>query len=217
MCDKMNKILKPDSIFFDMDGTLWDGVNAYAEGFNDFFETCNIKRRVTKNDLYSYMGMEEEQYLEMTLPEFSPTERKTAYEKIITFQYKRIDLEGGILYKGVKDGLTKLAEKYKLFIVSNCPEFTIQHFMEWAKINNVITDSMSHGMNYKPKYENIRYLIEKYHLVSPIYIGDTDSDRNQCDLLKIPFGFVSYGFGDSSNYSFRFDSFEQLTHHFYTL
>ena len=27
-----------DSIFFDMDGTLWDGVESYAHGFNDFFK-----------------------------------------------------------------------------------------------------------------------------------------------------------------------------------
>jgi phosphoglycolate phosphatase len=213
----MSKTIKPDSIFFDMDGTLWDGVNTYAQGFNDFFEANNIKRRVSKDDLYRFMGMEEEQYLENTLPELSPTERKAAYQEIIALQYKRIDSEGGELYQGVKEGLTMLAEKYKLFIVSNCPEFTIQHFMNWAQINELITDSMSHGVNYKPKHENIRLLIEKHQLKSPIYIGDTDSDRKQCDLLRIPFGFVSYGFGASENYNFRFDSFEELTQYFYAL
>jgi len=50
-----------DSIFFDMDGTLWDGVETYANGFNDFFEASNINRRLTANDLYAYMGLEEEQ------------------------------------------------------------------------------------------------------------------------------------------------------------
>ncbi len=86
--------MKPDSIFFDMDGTLWDGVDTYAQGFNDFFEANEISRRVTKNDLYKYMGMEEEQYLEMILPEFSLIERKTAYKEIIELQYKRIEIWG---------------------------------------------------------------------------------------------------------------------------
>lgn len=27
-----------DSILFDLEGTLWDGVDCYAKGFNDFFE-----------------------------------------------------------------------------------------------------------------------------------------------------------------------------------
>lgn len=210
----MSKILKPDAIFFDMDGTLWDGVDAYVQGFNDFFEAHEIKRMITRNDLCGYMGMEEEQFLNVMLPEFSLRERKIVYKEITALQCRRIDTDGGILYEGVKGGLTRLAEKYKLFIVSNCPEFMIQHFMSWAGITVLITDSMAHGMNYKPKHENIKYLIDKYHLQSPIYFGDTDSDRKQCDVLKIPFGFVSYGFGVSTSYSVKFDSFKQLETYF---
>jgi phosphoglycolate phosphatase len=209
-----HKISMPDSIIFDMDGTLWDGVEAYAMGFNDFFESNNIDRRITKNDLYGFMGMEESQYLEKTLPEFTPDQRKLIYQQIIELQYKRIVSDGGELYDGVKEGLEKLAKKYKLFIVSNCPEFTIQHFMVWANIGEYITDTMSHGMNYRPKHENIKLLIEKYSLKAPVYIGDTDSDRKQCDILSIPFGFVSYGFGKADVYSIRFDSFNHLTSHF---
>ncbi len=206
--------MKPDSIFFDMDGTLWDGVSAYAEGFNDFFESKGIQRRVTKDDLFRYMGMEELQYLEKTLPEFSVHERKKAYKEIIELQYKRIDRDGGFLFEGVLAGLEKLAKKYKLFIVSNCPEFTIQHFMTWSKLEDIITDTMSHGVNYKAKHENIKYLIDKYQLKSPVYIGDTDSDRKQCSLLNIPFGFVSYGFGNTDIYDMRFDTFYELTDYF---
>lgn len=197
-----------------MDGTLWDGVSAYAEGFNDFFESKGIQRRVTKDDLFRYMGMEELQYLEKTLPEFSVHERKKAYKEIIELQYKRIDRDGGFLFEGVLAGLEKLAKKYKLFIVSNCPEFTIQHFMTWSKLEDIITDTMSHGVNYKAKHENIKYLIDKYQLKSPVYIGDTDSDRKQCSLLNIPFGFVSYGFGNTDIYDMRFDTFYELTDYF---
>ncbi|MDV7139335.1 HAD-IA family hydrolase [Maribacter sp. TH_r10] len=214
--DKQVTILKPDALLFDMDGTLWDGVNAYAQGFNDFFKAHGIKRSVTKKDLFKYMGMEEEPFLALILPEFTAVERKTVYREIIELQYKRIETDGGVLYEGVKEGLSKLAEKYKLFIVSNCPEFTIQYFMDWAHIGAYFTDTMAHGMNYRPKHENIKYLIDKYHLQSPVYIGDTDSDRKQCELLDIPFGFVSYGFGDTMDYNLRFDSFDQLTNYFYT-
>lgn len=214
--EERSTMLKPDALLFDMDGTLWDGVNAYAQGFNDFFKAHKINRTVTKKDLFKYMGMEEEPFLAMILPEFTAIERKAVYQEIIELQYKRIETDGGELYEGVKAGLSKLAEKHKLFIVSNCPEFTIQYFMDWAHIGASITDTMAHGMNYRPKYENIKFLIDKYHLQAPIYIGDTDSDRKQCDLLDIPFGFVSYGFGDTEDYNLRFDSFDELTNYFYT-
>jgi len=209
-----DKLLKPDSILFDMDGTLWDGADAYAQGFNDFFEANNIAKRVSKDDLNKYMGMEEEQYLSMTLPELSPSDRKVAYKEIVELQYRRIDLGGGQLYEGVKVGLENLAKKYKLFIVSNCSEFTIEHFIKWAQIEDLITDSMAHGMNYKPKHENIKHLIAKHNLVLPIYIGDTDYDRKQCEIINIPFGFVSYGFGVSTHYSLKFDTFRQLETYF---
>jgi phosphoglycolate phosphatase len=200
-----------DSIIFDMDGTLWDGVEIYAEGFNDFFKINGISRKLTANDLYAYMGLEEEQYLEVIIPEIPVTKRKEIYQQIIDFQYKRIQSDGGLLYNGVKEGLKQLSKKYRIFIVSNCPEFMIQYFMEWADINDSITDSMAFGMNYKSKHENIKLLIEKYDLQRPVYVGDTDSDRKQCDLVPIPFVFVNYGFGIVEKYALHFGSFIQLT------
>jgi len=150
------------------------------------------------------------------LPEFSPAVRKEAYKQIIEFQYKRIHTDGGMLYEGVIEGLAKLAERYKLFIVSNCPELTIGHFMKWAGIESLITETMSHGMNFRPKHENIQLLLKKYALQQPVYVGDTDSDRRQSDLVPIPFVYVGYGFGKAQNYALRFDSFNQLVGYFTT-
>lgn len=210
----MNKVIKPDAIFFDLDGTLWDGTDAYADGFNDYFLQNNIQRSITRDDLCKYLGFEEKHFLAAIFPELKPMERQKVYQEVIAFQYKRIRNEGGILFEGVRDGLAELAKVYKLFIVSNCSEFTIKYFMEWANISNLITDSMAHGENYKPKHENISLLMKSHDVKSPVYIGDTDSDRQQCELLNICFGYVSYGFGVAGNYSFKFDSFIELKNFF---
>lgn len=204
-----------DSIFFDMDGTLWDGVECYAQGFNDFFKNKNIGKRFTKDDLYGLMGLEEDKYLELTLHEFRYEERKLMYKDIVDLQYENIKKNGGEIYQNVKKGLKLLSSKYKLFIVSNCPEFTIKYFMDWADIEEYITDSMSHGVNFKPKNENLKYLVDKYSLKTPIYVGDTDSDRKQSELANMPFVYVSYGFGQTDKYDFKFDSFIKLTDYFY--
>lgn len=200
-----------DALIFDMDGTLWDGVETYAQGFNDFFKTNNIPRHLSKDDIKGFMGWEEDKFLEATIPEFSYHDRKKVYGEVIDFQYQRIKSEGGILYDGVVNGLSKLSKKYKLFIVSNCPEYTIKYFMKWAGIESVITDSIAHGQNHKPKHQNIQFLIEKHKLKNPVYVGDTDSDSKQSRLVPLPFVFVDYGFGTTDSYDMKFSSFTQLT------
>jgi len=210
----MNKFSGTDALIFDMDGTLWDGVETYAQGFNDYFQKNSLQRQLTKADIAGYMGWDESKFLEATLPELPYEERKSAYQQIIQHQYDRITMHGGLLYQGVIEGLKKLAAKYKLFIVSNCPEFTIDHFMKWAGITHLITDTVAHGKNYKPKHENIRLLIEKYGLQNPVYIGDTDSDSKQSRLVPLPFVFVSYGFGKTEDYDLRFDTFDEFANFF---
>jgi len=86
--------------------------------------------------------------------------------------------------------------------------------MDWADIKDLITDTMAHGMNFKSKHENIQHLIDKHDLKSPVYVGDTDSDRKQSDLVPMPFVYVDYGFGEVQNYAFRFSSFTELTDFF---
>lgn len=208
------KITQCDSIIFDMDGTLWDGVECYTQGFNDYFKSKAILRTMERIELDGLMGLEEDAVLEKIFPHVPVDKRKGIYQEVINFQYKRITNGEGSLYNGVKDGLRILSGKFKLFIVSNCAEFTIDHFVEWAGIGDFITDSMAHAQNYKPKHENIKLIINKYKLKSPMYVGDTESDGKQSRLAGVPFAFVDYGFGKTLKYDVRFSSFPELVDYF---
>lgn len=200
----------PDAIFFDLDGTLRDGVDAYVNGFNDYFLHNKIERSLTRNDLIKYLGVEEKQFLEAIFPWMNPEERTKAYMEVVDFIYLRIQRDGGKLYEGVITGLKELAKFYQLFIVSNCAEFTIKHFVEWANISNLFTDPMAHGENYKSKHRNIAALMKGHSIKQPVYVGDTESDGEQCSLLNIPFVYVTYGFGAAKDYNYKFDSFNEL-------
>ena len=209
------KSLNPDSLIFDMDGTLWDAVQTYTDAWNLFFERNEMSQRTSKEELDGLMGMEEAQFLKIMLPEFSPDSQKKHYEQIVDLQYELIDHQGGYIYEGVLEGLDRLSKKYPLFIVSNCPEHTVEHFMRFAGIQDLIADSLAHGQNHRPKHENIMELIRRHALRKALYIGDTEGDRIQSEKASVPFVFMEYGFGQATRFHQSFNSFSDFAM-FYT-
>lgn len=49
---------KTDSILFDMDGTLWDAIDTYADIWNEAFREIGSDQRITRDILYRYVGYE---------------------------------------------------------------------------------------------------------------------------------------------------------------
>jgi len=208
---------KPDSLIFDMDGTLWDAVDTYAESWNLIFQKLDIPRTIKRDELLHVIGMEGKKLTRVLLPEFDDEKGMEVYYAVNQVRREILPTSGGIMYKGVKDGLQQLASKYKLFVLSNCAVGIIPLFLTWADINEFITDSMAYGTNQMPKNYNMRLLMDKHHLQSPVYIGDTNGDAEQTRLAGIPFTFVSYGFGNTDDYDNKFDDFESLTQYYLSL
>lgn len=207
-------INKPDSLIFDMDGTLWDAVDTYVASWNAGLEKEKVDLVITAQDLGFMMGWEKRKVLDRMLPGYSFDEQERIFESINVFRSKLISEMGGKLYDGVIEGLNLLSKEYKLFIVSNCPENLIQQFMQFCEISHLITDEMAHGVNSQPKNYNIKLLIEKHGLKNPVYIGDTQTDSEESRLAQLPFVFLSYGFGKTDDYDLKFDDFGSFTNYF---
>ena len=208
---------KPDSIIFDMDGTLWDAVDTYAGSWDIVFKELDINKTMPRDELAKMVGWEGKKVLEAIMPEYDEERRQAIYARVNEVRRELLPKNGGILYDGVKDGLEQLAGKYQLFIVSNCAKGIIRVFMDWAGINEHIIDEIAYGINYMPKNHNIKMLIERHNLQNPVYVGDTDGDAEQSRLAGIPFVFVSYGFGETDDHDLRFDSFGDFTKFFMSL
>lgn len=210
-------LAKPDSLIFDMDGTLWDAADTYVASWNAGFKKENINKVISREDLSHMMGWEKRKVLEHVMPDFDEEKQDRIFNTINEFRSELIPQLGGVLYDGIREGLQQLSTKYKLFIVSNCPENLIKQFMEWADINPLITDEMAHGVNSKPKHYNIKLLIDRHHLKAPVYIGDTETDSIESRKAGLPFVFLSYGFGKTEDYDLKFDTFESFTEYFMKL
>jgi phosphoglycolate phosphatase len=208
---------KPDSLIFDMDGTLWDAVDTYAGSWNIIFKELGIDINVTRERLAEMVGWEGRKVIGMLMPDFDDEKRQHIYGLVNEKRKQMIPVHGGFLYDGVKDGLKQLAGKYDLFILSNCAKGIIRLFIDWAGIDEHIKDEMAHGVNFMPKHHNIKLLAEKHRLKKPVYIGDTAGDGEQSRHAGIPFVFVSYGFGNTDDYDLKFDDFGSLTKYFMAL
>ncbi|SDF88098.1 HAD family hydrolase [Mucilaginibacter sp. P25] len=208
---------KPDSLIFDMDGTLWDAVDTYAESWNLIFQKLDIQRTIKRDELLHVIGMDGKKLTRVMLPEFDEEKGMEIYNAVNQVRREILPTSGGIMYGGVTEGLKQLASKYKLFVLSNCAVGIIPLFLTWAGINEVITDSMAYGTNQMPKNHNMHLLMNKHNLQNPIYIGDTNGDAEQTRLAGIPFVFVSYGFGNTDDYDNKFDDFESLTQYYLSL
>lgn len=206
-----------DSIIFDMDGTLWDNVDSYVKVWNIGLEKTGFDKRVSREELIGLMGKEARQLLNIVIPEASVEQQDQVFETVVE-EYNNLfpDIEPKI-YDGVIEGLEALSKKYKIFLLSNCEEGGLLNFMQYTNTTHLISDYMEHGQNLMPKHHNLKLLVEKHKLKSTIYVGDTDSDAKQTEMAGLPFVFVSYGFGNTNNYHYKFDSFSELTDYFLKL
>ena len=203
-----------DALIFDMDGTMWDAVDTYAEIWNMAFEREGIDRSITRDDLLALIGTPIDDIMRHFVPADMVEHLLRLIAELVVTELPRL---GGKLYEGVQDGIAKLARHYKLFMLSNCDELELPIFVKFAGIESYITDTIAYGNTRLRKAENMRLLSEKYNLQHPVYIGDTDSDCSEAHRAGIPFVWMSYGFGITDKAQLQFDCFSDLVNHFVAL
>ena len=203
-----------DALIFDMDGTLWDAVDTYAEIWNMAFEREGIEQRITRNDLLALIGTPIDDIIRHFVPADQVEHLLQVIAGLVVTELPRL---GGRLYEGVQEGIATLAQHYQLFMLSNCDELELPIFVRYAGIEPYITDTLAYGNTHLRKADNMRLLAEKYHLQHPVYVGDTDSDCSEAHRAGVPFVWMSYGFGTTDRVQLQFDNFSDMVNHFINL
>lgn len=199
-----------DSLMFDMDGTLWDAVDAYCVIWNRAFAACRIHTApVDRHDLIALMGTPLEGIMQRLLPE--GTDRRHFADVLEGLDREIMPVCGGVLYEGVRDTIAELSKRYRLFMVSNCGPEGLPMFLEYTGLTRFFTDQISYGATGVEKDVNVKRLAGRYKLEHTLYIGDTAGDGRCARKAGVSFAWASYGFGkDVDDYDFRIDSISDL-------
>ena len=202
-----------DALIFDIDGTLWNACAASAKGWNNALVKLGVEQSVTAKQIESVAGLPFEDCIETLLPGLM-----NAHPHLLAAlnegELEVVEIEGGIFYEGVLDGIKLLSESHQIFLVSNCQDWYLKLFLELSGLEPLLAGYDCNGLSGLPKHDMLTNMISKYDLKNPVYIGDTASDEAACKQANLDFIHVSYGFGRPINKCLSFDSFAAFVGYF---
>lgn len=203
--------MKLDALIFDLDGTFWDTSGACATGWNRVANRNQIPfRKIEPRDVSGVAGRPHEECIRTVFTGLPEAHLRTLIDETATEDNLAVAELGGDLYPGVAVGLRELADRFPLYIVSNCQSGYIETFLQWSGLAPLFKDFECWGNTGRSKAENIQAVIERNRLRSPAYVGDTEGDRVAARKCGIPFFHVTYGFGVCSEFDGQYAAFPEL-------
>ena len=205
--------MKTKSLIFDIDGTLWDSRQLVAEGYN--LQLCDEgfeKYCVNAEQLKALFGKTMSEIADIMLADFEVPERYELMERCMEREdaYLRENATDAIAYEDVKETLTALEKKYRLFIVSNSQQGYPEITMRAIGVEHLFEGHLCFGDTQTEKGETMKTLMKKYDIKDAVYIGDTQGDYEATLVADIPFVWASFGFGEPEGYAVKIDSFKEL-------
>ena len=205
--------MKYESLILDIDGTLWDSRALVAQGYNLQLTAEGLSRYfVDAERLKPLFGKVMTEIADAMFPDLPEDSRYALMERCMERENRFLhENECAIGYPGVAEALSCLAERHRLFIVSNSQCGYPELCMDKLGIRQLIGGHLCFGDTGTPKGETIRVLMERHDITSAVYIGDTQGDADAARDAGIPFVWASYGFGTPTGWVAKADTPADLT------
>lgn len=202
--------MKKQGILFDLDGTLWEVIDATYESANEITEKYNLKE-VTLETVCKTFGFNKQDSAKSYFPYLKREEAEEMLDRISDVNIKRLRKYGGNVYKNVEETLKTLYNYYDIFIVSNTGHSKyIEAFLISSGLEKYFKDYIAASEQNLSKADAIKKVIKKYDLGKSIYVGDTIKDMEASKEAGIPFVQAKYGFGEDLQTKYYIDSIEEL-------
>lgn len=198
------------SIFFDLDGTLWDAINQIKESCNLTMERLNQPFSFSFEVIKSTMGLTPLETLPITFPGLEEKEAMKLFQECVKDEIKFLNKKPGTLYPNEIEVLTSLSKKYPLYIVSNSDVGYVENYLTSCHMEKYFKGHVCAGDTKLAKWQNILYLKEKEGIDEVIYVGDTLKDKIESEKANVQFIHASYGFGVIENDEFKITNLLEL-------
>lgn len=183
-----------------------------AEAWNQAVaDNSSLSVRFTPHDLTQLFGRPLDTIADIVFPSLEEKERYALIDACGEKEHQYLSASTqDLLYPGVAETIRKLSKSLPLFIVSNCQSGYIELFLEKTGLSDCITDFECPGGTGLGKGPNIRLVMKRNHLQSPVYVGDIEGDHIAATEAGILFCHASYGFGPVKNPDYVIHQFSDL-------
>lgn len=201
--------MKFDSIGFDLDGTLWNSLDAITEAWVQTAIKFNALVP-TKDEVAGALGLNKVNLMNKLYPDMNFETQMLFFDEAAELCNDILAEKGGILFDNLEETLDELSKHFKLYIVSNCQDGYIESFYKAHKLDKYFCDFEHPDERCISKGENIKTVLKRNGFKNSIFVGDTQGDANAAKFAGIPFVYVTFGFGSVESPDYTIDSYPEI-------
>ena len=198
------------AIIFDLDGTLWETIDATYLSVNEVAKKYNHSE-VSKELIIKNFGNSKPASAKLLFPDLEQEKAFKLLDESDSLCVQNLTNNGGYLYPGLEETLFTLQQDYDLYIVSNtATKKYIESFLISSRLFKYFKDYVAASEIILSKGNAIIKLMDDYYIEEAIYVGDTLKDKESADIANIPFIQCLYGFGKDLNCEYKVNDIKEL-------